>query len=200
MIKQNLFIINFNSLYEILNEIKDKLSFNIENYVSEDIFLKKSDIDLKNSLIISKSINKLILEKKLDPKIFFDLSLFPISIDRLIELINIQLIKLRFNQQSKINIKDYELDINSKFIAKNDLHLKLTEKEIEIILYLSATKTKYDVADLQKNIWGYSTNMETHTVETHIYRLRKKIDDKFNDQSFILSDKSGYFIDLNDLI
>ena len=195
MIKQNLFIINFNSLYEILNEIKDKLSFSIENYVSEDIFLKKSDIDLKNSLIISKSNNKLILEKKLDPKIFFDLSLFPIPIDRLIELINIQLIKLRFNQQSKINIKDYELDINSKFIAKNDLHLKLTEKEIEIILYLSATKTKYDVADLQKNIWGYSTNMETHTVETHIYRLRKKIDDKFNDQSFILSDKSGYFID-----
>ena len=195
MIKQNIFIINYNSLYEILNEIKDKLSFNIENYVNEDIFLKKSDIDLKNSLIISKSNNKLILEKKLDPKIFFDLSLFPIPIDRLIELINIQLIKLRFNQQSKINIKDYELDINSKFIAKNDLHLKLTEKEIEIILYLSATKTKYDVADLQKNIWGYSTNMETHTVETHIYRLRKKIDDKFNDQNFILSDKSGYFID-----
>ena len=195
MIKQNLFIINFNPLYEILNEIKDKISFNIENYVSEDIFLKKSDIDLKNSLIISKSNNKLILEKKLDPKIFFDLSLFPIPIDRLIELINIQLIKLRFNQQSKIDIKDYELDINSKFIAKNDLHLKLTEKEIEIILYLSATKTKYDVADLQKNIWGYSTNMETHTVETHIYRLRKKIDDKFNDQSFILSRKSGYFID-----
>ena len=195
MIKQNLFIINFNSLYEILNEIKDKLSFNIENYVSEDIFLKKSDIDLKNSLIISKSNNKLILEKKLDPKIFFDLSLFPIPIDRLIELINIQLIKLRFNQQSKINIKDYELDLNSKFIVKNDLHLKLTEKEIEIILYLSATKTKYDVADLQKNIWRYSTNMETHTVETHIYRLRKKIDDKFNDQSFILSDKNGYFID-----
>ena len=192
---QNVYIINFNSLYEILNEIKDKLSFNIENYVSEDIFLKKYDLDLKNSLIISKSNDKLILEKKLDPKIFFDLSLFPIPIDRLIELINIQLIKLRFNQQSKINIKDYELDINSKFIAKNDLHLKLTEKEIEIILYLSATKTKYDVADLQKNIWGYSTNMETHTVETHIYRLRKKIDDKFNDQSFILSNKSGYFID-----
>ena len=195
MIKQNLFIINFNSLYEILNEIKDKLSFNIENYVSEDIFLKKYDLDLKNSLIISKSNDKLILEKKLDPKIFFDLSLFPIPIDRLIELINIQLIKLRFNQQSKINIKDYELDINSKFIAKNDLHLKLTEKEIEIILYLSATKTKYDVANLQKNIWGYSTNMETHTVETHIYRLRKKIGDKFNDQSFILSHKGGYFID-----
>ena len=195
MIKQNIFIINFNSLYEILNEIKDKLSFSIENYATEDAFLKKSDLDSKNYLIISKSNNKLLLEKKLDPKIFFDLSLFPIPINRLVELINIQLIKLKFNHQSKINIKDYELDINSKFITKNDLNLRLTEKEIEIILYLSATKTKYDVADLQKNIWGYSENMETHTVETHIYRLRKKIGDKFNDQSFILSHKSGYFID-----
>ena len=195
MIKQNIFIINFDSLYEILNEIKDKLSFSIENYATEDAFLKKSDLDSKNSLIISKSNNKLLLEKKLDPKIFFDLSLFPIPINRLVELINIQLIKLKFNHQSKINIKGYDLDINSKFIVKDDLHLKLTEKEIEIILYLSATKTKYDVADLQKNIWGYSANMETHTVETHIYRLRKKIGDKFNDQSFILSHKSGYFID-----
>ena len=195
MIKQNIFIINFNSLYEILNEIKDKLSFSIENYATEDAFLKKSDLDSKNYLIISKSNNKLLLEKKLDPKIFFDLSLFPIPINRLVELINIQLIKLKFNHQSKINIKGYDLDINSKFIVKDDLHLKLTEKEIEIILYLSATKTKYDVADLQKNIWGYSANMETHTVETHIYRLRKKIGDKFNDQSFISSHKSGYFID-----
>jgi DNA-binding CsgD family transcriptional regulator len=195
MIKQNIFIINFNSLYEILNEIKDKLSFSIENYATEDAFLKKSDLDSKNYLIISKSNNKLLLEKKLDPKIFFDLSLFPIPINRLVELINIQLIKLKFNHQSKINIKGYELDINSKFITKNDLNLRLTEKEIEIILYLSATKTKYDVADLQKNIWGYSANMETHTVETHIYRLRKKIGDKFNDRSFILSHKSGYFID-----
>ena len=200
MIKQNIFIVNFNSLYEILNEIKDKLSFNIKNYASEDIFLKKSDLDFKNSLIISESKNKILLEKKLDPKIFFDLSLCPSPINKLVELINIQLIKLKFSQQSKINIKGYELDINSKFIVKDDLHLKLTEKEIEIILYLSSTKTEFDVADLQKNIWGYSENMETHTVETHIYRLRKKIDDKFNDQSFILSRKSGYFIDQNDLI
>ena len=61
MIKQNIFIINFNSLYEILNEIKDKLSFNIENYATEDAFLKKSNLDSKNSLIISKSNNKLLV-------------------------------------------------------------------------------------------------------------------------------------------
>ena len=73
--------------------------------------------------------------------------------------------------------------------------MKLTEKEIEIILYLNETKTKHDVADLQKNIWGYSADMETHTVETHIYRLRKKISDKFNDENFILSRQNSYFID-----
>ena len=75
MIKQNIFIINYNSLYEILNEIKDNLSFNVENYVSEDIFLEKPNLDLKNYLIISKPNNKLLLDKKIDPKVFFGFGL-----------------------------------------------------------------------------------------------------------------------------
>ena len=194
MIKQNLFIINFNSLYEILYEIKDILSFNIENYVDDSLFLKESDLRLKNSLIISKSNNKLLSDSRIDKRNFLDLSLFPIRLSKLVELINIQLIKLKFNQQSKINISDYELNLNSKFISIGDLSLKLTEKEIEIILYLNETKTKHDVADLQENIWGYSEDMETHTVETHIYRLRKKISDRFKDESFIISHQSVYFI------
>jgi hypothetical protein len=195
MIKQNIFIINYNSLYEILNEIKDNLSFNVENYVSEDDLIENSSLDIKNSLIISRSKNKLLSDKKIDNKNFLDLSLFPISLNKLVELINIQLIKLKFSHKSKFNIKSYELNLNSKFISKSDLSLKLTEKEIEIILYLNETKTKHDVADLQKNIWGYSADMETHTVETHIYRLRKKISDKFNDENFILSRQNAYFID-----
>ena len=194
MIKQNIFIINYNSLYEILNEIKDNLSFNVENYVSEDDLIENFSQDIKNSLIISRSKNKLLSDKKIDNKNFLDLSPFPISLNKLVELINIQLIKLKFNHQSKFNIKNYELNLNSKFISKSDLSLKLTEKEIEIILYLNETKTKHDVADLQKNIWGYSVDMETHTVETHIYRLRKKISDKFNDENFILSRQNAYFI------
>ena len=195
MIKQNIFIINYNSLYEILNEIKDNLSFNVENYVSEDDLIENSSLDLKNSLIISRLKNKLLSNKKINDKNFLDLSLFPISLNKLVELINIQLIKLKFSHKSKFNIKNYELNLNSKFISKSDLNLKLTEKEIEIILYLNETKTKHDVADLQKNIWGYSPDMETHTVETHIYRLRKKISDKFNDENFILSRQNVYFID-----
>ena len=70
----------------------------------------------------------------------------------------------------------------------------MTEKEIQIILYLNENEIKHSVLDLQKNIWGYSSDMETHTVETHIYRLRKKISNKFKDENLILSHKSGYFI------
>ena len=110
-------------------------------------------------------------------------------------MINLKLIKLKFNNQSKINIKKYELNLNSKFFSKEGLSIKLTEKEIEIILYLYQNKTKHNVMDLQKNIWHYSSDMETHTVETHVYRLRKKISDKFKDENFILSEKNGYFID-----
>ena len=120
---------------------------------------------------------------------------FPISLNKLIELINIQLIKIKFKHKSKIIIKNYELNLNSKLISKDNADLKLTEKEIEIILYLMENKTKHSVLDLQKNIWRYSSSMETHTVETHIYRLRKKISDKFNDEELILSNKNGYFID-----
>ena len=194
MIKQNIFIINYNSLYESLNEIKDNLSFNVENYVSEDDLIENSSLDLKNSLIISKWKKKLLSNKKINDKNFLDLSLFPISLNKLVELINIQLIKLKFNHQSKFNIKNYELNLNSKFISKSDLNLKLTEKEIGIILYLNESNNDHQVHDLQKNIWGYSADMETHTVETHIYRLRKKIADKFNDENFILSGQNGYFI------
>ena len=194
MIKQNVFIINLNSLYEILDEIKENLSFKIIKFGNEDDFIKNSNLDIVNSLIISKTNQKILVNKNVTDKNLLGFKDFPLPLDKFLELINIQLIKLKFNHQSKISIKDYELNLNSKFFSKDNLVLKLTEKEIEIILYLNQKKTKHDVADLQKNIWGYSPDMETHTVETHIYRLRKKISNKFNDENFILSHQSGYFI------
>ena len=195
MIKQNVFIINFNSLYEILDEIKENLSFKIIKFKNEDDFINNYDLDIINSLIVSKNNQKLALNKNIADKHFLRVNEFPLSLNKLLELINIQLIKLKFNHQSKININNYELNLNSKSFSKDDLALRLTEKEIEIILYLAETKTKHDVSDLQKNIWGYSADMETHTVETHIYRLRKKISNKFNDDNFILSHQNGYFIE-----
>jgi len=192
---QNVFIINFNSLYEILEEIKENLSFTIIKIENEEDFKKKFDLDRLDHLVISKTDHKLLLNDNINAKNFLDFNDLPLSFKKLIELINIKLIKLKFNQQSKITIKGYELNLNSKFLSKSNLKLKLTEKEIEIILYLNSKKIKHNVADLQKNIWGYAANMETHTVETHIYRLRKKISDLFKDEKFILSHKNGYFID-----
>jgi len=190
MIKQNVNIVNFNILYKILEEIKENLSFNIIEYENEKDFNKQDKICLKNSLTIINPDKANSDEKNL--LVFKDL---PISLIKLVELININLIKLKFNHQSKVNINGYELNLNSKFFSKNSVNLKLTEKEIEIILYLDSKKTKQNVLDLQKNIWGYSSELETHTVETHIYRLRKKINEKFKDKNFIMSHNEGYFIE-----
>ena len=192
---QNVFIINFNSLYEILDEIKENLSFKIIKIDNEEDFEKKLDLDRLDYLLISKTDHKLLIDKNINNKIFLNFNDLPLSFKKLLELINIKLIKLKFNQQSKIRIKGYVLNLNSKFFSKDNLKLKLTEKEIDIILYLNDKKIKHNVVDLQKNIWDYSTTMETHTVETHIYRLRKKISDLFEDEKFILSHKNGYFID-----
>ena len=195
MIKQNVFIINYNSLYETLVEIKENLSFKIIKFENEDDFIKSFNFDIINSLIISKSNQKLLSVKNVSDKNFLNCNDFPLPLNKLLQLINIKLIQLRFNYQSKININSYELNFNSKSISKNDLNLKLTEKEIQIILYLNEKNNKNSVSDLQKNIWGYSPNIETHTVETHIYRLRRKMTNKFNDDNFILSHENGYFIE-----
>ena len=197
---QNVFIININSLYEILDEIKENLSFEIIKFENEGDFQKSHNFDIENCLIISKTNERLLLNNYITDKNLIYFNNLPLSLKKLLELINIRLIKLKFNYQSKIIIKGYVLNLNSKFFSKDGLNLKLTEKEIEIILYLNTTEIKHNVADLQKNIWGYATNMETHTVETHIYRLRKKISDLFNDEKFILSHKKGYFINDNSLI
>lgn len=195
MIKQNVFIINFYTLYEILEEIKDNLSFNIVKFNKVEDFLKSPNLSSNDLLISQRSNLNSLLNKGVNKDHILFFEDIPISINKIIELINIQLIKLRFNHQSKVRIKQYELNLNSKFFSNGSTSIKLTEKEIEIILYLNDTKKKHDVLDLQKNIWKYSEEIETHTVETHIYRLRKKISNKFNDENFILSDKSGYFID-----
>ena len=195
MIKQKVIIVNFNSLYEILEEIKENLSFEVIKFETDDDFIKNPDLNTKSSLIITKLYKKLATTSNIKEFFFLNFNDYPLSLNKFLQLINIQLIKLKFSHQSEVNINKYKLDLNSKFFSKNNISLKLTEKEIEIILYLNEAKTKHDVADLQKNIWGYSAEMETHTVKTHIYRLRKKISNKFNDENFILSHKNGYFID-----
>ena len=134
---QNVFIINFNSLYEILDEIKENLSFKIIKFENKEYLKKKLDLNKIDCLIISKTDHKLFLNDNITDKNFLDLNDLPLSLKKLLEVINIKLIKLKFNQQSNVIIKGYELNLNSKFFSKDGLELKLTEKEIEIILYLN---------------------------------------------------------------
>ena len=198
MIKQNINIVNYQTLYNILEEIKTYLSFNIFNYFDEKEFLKHletNEIDIKKSLFLVKKKDKFFYKNlKINKNQIFEIPDLPINLYSLIEKINIQLIKQRYNYQSKFFLKNYVLDINSSEIIKENKKLKLTEREIDTILFLGNKIKPQNIKTLLSEVWGYMPGIETHTVETHIYRLRKKIADTFSDNDFILSHYYGYLI------
>jgi DNA-binding response OmpR family regulator len=111
-----------------------------------------------------------------------------------VEKINIEFLKLQFHSQSQVKIKNYTMDMNSREIIINDTKLKLTEKEINTIIYLSKSNKPVSIDELQKKVWSYQSDIESHTVETHVYRLRKKFLSTFDDEEFIVSKKDGYQI------
>ena len=96
--------------------------------------------------------------------------------------------------KSELKINQYTIDLNSRELIEKNIKLKLTEKEANIIVYLFQSDNSVSVDRLQFDVWGYRSKLETHTVETHVYRLRKKILKKFNDNNFIISNKNGYKI------
>ena len=183
---QNLIIYKFNSLYHILEELSLDLNFKI-NFADSKNSLKDQVKDNNNSLIISNALHP-------DIGNHFILDNSPINIFKLIEKINIEFLKLQFNSQSQVKIKNYTLDLNSREIKINSFRLKLTEKEINTINYLFKLDKLVSIDELQEKVWGYQSGIETHTVETHIYRLRKKILNAFSDDEFIVSKKNGYQI------
>ena len=207
MIKYNIILVECNPLYQILFEIKNNFLFEMKNFILKDL----NNADLTNSIILSKIIHKdyLMKNKNIEQKkIIFLLKknenfdkinniqhiFYPFNIYDLVEKINTELIKQKYYDQSFIKILNYSLDINSRIISNDSGRLKLTEREVDIILFLNDHKKPQKVNILQNQVWKYSSELETHTVETHIYRLRKKIIDKFKDDNFILSDENGYFI------
>ena len=196
MSKQIVSIIEFPILYNILNEVKHLFTFDICNYKNYEDFLNESKLNTnKNLIIISKKENYLSLQNQnINQNNILVFDLLPIKIEKILDEININLIKQKYHSQSKLVIKGYDLNLNSRTIIYNNIELKLTEKEIQIILFLNNEKNANSVSVLQKQVWGYSSELETHTVETHIYRLRKKIKDKFKDDKFILSNENGYQI------
>ena len=183
---QNLIIYKFFSLYQILEEISSDLNFNI-TFIDNENSLNDKIKNFNHYLITS---NKRYLD--IDTKIVLDN--LPISIFKLIEKINIEFLKQQFNNQSELQINKYTIDLNSRELLLKSSKLKLTEKEINTIIYISKSNKPVSIDELQEKVWSYQSDLETHTVETHIYRLRKKILKTFNDNEFIISKKDGYHI------
>ena len=181
-----LIIYEYQILYQILNEISESLNFEIIQSNNKD--LKEFKYDPKNNyLIVSKKKiegikNSLVLEN------------IPIKLENLVEIINIKFLKNKFSDQSHIKIGEYNLDLNSRKISLENKSLNLTEREINLIIFIKGKKN-VTVKELQKSVWDYSPELDTHTVETHIYRLRKKMKDTFENESFILNTSNGYSID-----
>ena len=154
----------------------------IKNFFSENVptifFFKNKDF-LKN--------NKL---KLLD----FHVSLFtPIEVLSFREILNILIIKYNFFKKSKIIINEYEIDSNQRVIIKNKIKAKLTEKELELILILNKNNG-LEKSFLLKNIWNRSSDLDSHAFETHLHRLRKKINKIFKDDKFIIEKNSLYYL------
>ena len=198
MIKQKIYIIDFNTMFNILDEIKNILPFQVINYINLDIFLKSPVLNQTKAndfLIITKKKNKnKFLKETIDIKSCLFFEDLPLELIKIIEKINVQLIKKKYDYQSKMTISKYIINLNSRTITKDSKQLKLTEKEIDIILFLNENKKPQSIEKLQNEVWGYSPDLETHTVETHVYRLRKKIKNSFSDSEFILSCDDGYMI------
>ena len=176
-------IINNKYLFDILNEINQNLNFKIIDGLSKNFSYENLD----NYLIISTKDESI----KKDQVI---ISNFPIKLKKLIEIINVNFLKKNYTSQSSIKISNYILDLNSRTLNFNKSKLNLTEMEANLILFLKNSRKPTNIKRLQKEVWGHVPNLETHTVETHIYRLRKKIKEKFEDDYFINSSKNGYEI------
>ena len=184
--------LNFN--LEILDELKKNIRY--EEYdlllVHQDYLEKKEANFLKNLKILKLLIyNK---KKKLEMKYFNEKISLPLRIEDINKLILDCVVKKNFSINSRIKIKNFILDKNEKKLIKDKNYIILTEKEIQLLELFYNSKEIVSKTFILKYVWEYSKEADTHTVETHIYRLRKKIKEKFNDDKFIINNQKGYYI------
>tara|TARA_Y100000741_G_C18076389_1_gene486789 strand:+ start:38 stop:601 length:564 start_codon:yes stop_codon:yes gene_type:complete len=181
-----LIIYEYQILYQLLNEIGDSLNFEI---------IQSNDKDIKELKYNSKSNYLIISKKKIEGiKNILILENTPIKFEKLVEIINVNFLKNKFLDQSHIKIGKYNLDLNSRKILLENKTLNLTERETNLIIFIK-DKKNVTIKELQKMVWDFATDLDTHTVETHIYRLRKKMKDTFGDENFILNTSNGYSLE-----
>ena len=178
----------------IISEYNIKDSF-IRLIFAENLQLEKLKKLLSDNVPTVFLLNNrnFLLKNKLRLLDFHISLILPIEILSLKEILNILLTKYNFFRKSKIIIKGYEIDSNQRLIMKKGAKAKLTEKELELILALN-NKNGLDKSFLLKNIWNHNSNLESHAFETHLHRLRKKINNIFEDNKFIIEKNSRYYL------
>ena len=192
-----------------LEELKDFFNFNLrlsskitknellQNFdlliIHEDIL--KEHTDTQNLIKKIDKIKILILNPNSKPVEQFNSNLYlPLNLKDINGIIESLIAKKNFLNNSSIRIKDYMLNKNEKKLLRFNHFISLTEKEIQLLELLLTNKKSVHKDEILKKVWKYAKDVDTHTVETHIYRLRKKIKDKFFDEKFICNDKDGYFL------
>tara|TARA_B100001175_G_C19473434_1_gene622995 strand:- start:260 stop:817 length:558 start_codon:yes stop_codon:yes gene_type:complete len=184
MSNPKVFIYKFDTLYKVLHELSSDLKLNFIKINN----IKNNFKELQNSCIISSikidiNENNILIDNEK-----------PISINKILQDINTTLLRKKFLNQSNFFLGNYILNSNSRIISKNGIELKLTEREVEIIIYIYNKKKSVTIKELQSNVWKYNKDLETHTVETHVHRVKKKFKNIFKDEKFIKSTNYGYLI------
>ena len=203
----NISIFNNKTFFEIIKEIKLFSKYKINHY--EDLNFCAKDAEKGNHIVVffdksSEEINKynfpsiLVIKSKYkankSSNILYEEIKAPFTIFDFKEKIISAIAKNKFKKNSLINLKGYTIDKNERKIKKNNLELQLSEKEVNFLILFSESRDPIKRNLVLKKVWNYSQESETHTVETHIHRLRKKILDKFKDNNFIKNNKKGYYI------
>ena len=195
------------SFLSTLNELKSYLKFNLtadgnllslEKLKDFDIFICHRDYANKPEII--NVINelkcvKIIAGKKKDKSKYFDEVVYlPASINEINNIVESSAAKREFSKNSSIKIKSYFLDKNEKKLSRDGISIILTEKEIQLLELFLGNRSPVSKNTILSKVWHYSSDADTHTVETHIYRLRKKINQSFSDNHFIQINKTGYYL------
>ena len=201
MHKLNVKVLGSSSFFSTLNELKTFLKFNpLPDNINDNYEIILFHIDVlqdnkQKDFIYSNSSIKICAGNKRDLKDNFDaFLLLPATLKEINAIVEDTIAKKKFNQNSSIEIKNYLLDKNEKKLSKLKNFIILTEKEIQLLDLFLNNKKPVSKDKILSSVWNYSSDADTHTVETHIYRLRKKINEKFMDEKFILNNKDGYYL------
>ena len=194
-------------LEEVLCENFKHINFEIKSFKKFNEIIQDSKVKNSSILITSLKDYDLFINSKLNIPVLFlnfgskksyttsaEIINCPFQLNNFVERINVIFLKNKFLNNSNLNILNYEINLNSKEILRDGQKLKLTEREINFILFLKNSNSPQNIKNILKSVWKYSPNLETHTVETHVHRLRKKFFSHFKDDNFIKINKKGYFI------